>query len=35
MCGTGRLEALEKKEDHPGPGDYELPDLPGETETKW
>lgn len=35
MCGTGRLEAVEKKEGHPGPGDYELPDLPGETETKW
>jgi len=29
MCGTGRLKALEVDPGHPGPGDYELPDLPG------
>ena len=34
MCATGRLEAVEKKVD-PGPGDYDLPHLPGETEWKW
>lgn len=28
MCATGRLEAVEKKVD-PGPGDYDLPNLPG------